>query len=75
MNLSHQGLRPVLPVAEGLHRPVDGAAVFDPGCHGRQLSGVLHHTVHGGGLCCSYLPHLHLRSPGEAPPPGGGLPV
>lgn len=73
--LSHQGLRPVLSVTEGLHRPVDSPAVFVPGCHRCKLTGVLHHSVHRGGLCCPHLPHLHLRSPGEAPPPGRSLPL
>lgn len=31
--VSSKGLPPVLPVTEGLHRPVDGPAVFGVGCH------------------------------------------
>lgn len=49
--------------------------MFVPGCHRCKLSGVLHHSVHRGGLCCPHLPHLHLRSPGEALPPGRSLPL
>lgn len=73
--LSYQGLRPFLSVTKDLHRPVDGPAVFDFGCHRRQLSGVLHHSVHRGGLCRPHLPHLHLRGLGEALPPGRSLPL
>ncbi len=71
--LSHQGLRPVLSVAEDLHRPVDGPAVFGVGCHRCELSGVLHHSVHRGGLRRPHLPHFHLRGLGEALPPGRSL--
>lgn len=73
--LPHQGLPAVLSVPEDLHWPVDGPAVFAVGGHGCQLSGVLHHSVHRGGLCRPHLPHLHLRGFGEALPPGRSLPL
>lgn len=69
-----QGLRPLLPLPEGLHRPVDGLLLSLAGRHRRQLAGVLHHSLHRGSFCRTDLHHFHLRSTGETDPPGCSLP-
>lgn len=74
-SLSSQRLQPVLPVSEDLYRPLDGPAVFGVSRHRRQFSGLLHHSLYGGGLRRPHLPHFHLRGPGEAIPPGRIVPL
>lgn len=69
-----QGVRPLLPLPEGLHRPVDGLLLSLAGRHRRQLAGVLHHSLHWGSFCRTDLHHLHLRGTGETDPPGCSLP-
>lgn len=69
-----QGIRPLLPLPEGLYWPVDGLLLSTSGGHRCQLACLLHHTLHRGSFCCTDLHYLHLWGPGETTSPGGALP-
>lgn len=68
-----QGIWPLLPLPEDLHRAVDGLLLPAAGGHRCQLACLLHHTLHRRGFRRTNLHHLHLRGPGEADSPGGAL--
>lgn len=55
-----QGVWPLLPLPEGLYRPVDGLLVSAAGGDGRQLTCLLHHSLHRGSFRLADLHHLHL---------------